>query len=245
MRSRTHKRKGKRRFLIFLILLVLGGVGFAAWRLLREDKQPEKKEEKVTIPCVSEDKTICKFITKWEPSTSYRFTVDETVAGVTTTTTYDYDLNNPDKIHTTVEGNPSYEVITIGNDIYTKAGETWWKKTVPQTKASRNDAAGQGRSTPEYKPVKPTHYTPTGKESCGDLQCYKYEVEDPENPELTQFIWFDDKDYKLRKLLFESADTVSEQTFEYIDVEINVPSPVQELGPNQQIKPGDPGPVAI
>lgn len=246
MKTSVHKNtSGGARFVLFLvILLVLVGIGVAAWRLLREDEKAKPRAQETTIPCISDDKTICKFITNWKPEPSYRFTVEETSGGVTTTTTYDYDLNDPDKIHTTVEGEPSYEIISIGNTVYTKAGDTWWKETVKQdSKKSEGSGRKQDKSNQDFEPVKPTQYTRIGKEACGKLQCYKYEVNDPENPDTKQLIWFDDKEYKLRKLQFETADTLSEQTFEYIDVKITAPSPVKELGPNQTITPGESGPV--
>jgi outer membrane lipoprotein-sorting protein len=247
MKTSLHKNTsgGARFFLFLLVLVVLGGVGFAASRLLREDEKAKPKAQEATIPCISEDKTICKFITSWKPSTSYRFTVEETTGGVTTTTTYDYDLNNPDKIHTTVEGEPSYEIISIGNTVYTKAGDTWWKETIEQDpEKSGSSGRKEDKSNQDFEPVKPTQYTRVGKEACGKLQCYKYEVNDPGNPDTEQFIWFDDKEYKLRTLSFETADTISEQTFEYINVKINVPSPVKTLEPNQTITPGESGPVS-
>jgi outer membrane lipoprotein-sorting protein len=243
-RSLHKNTNGGGRLLLFLLLaLVLGGIGFAAWRLLREEEKPQAKVEESPIPCISDDKTICRYITSWKPSTSYRFTVDETSGGVQTVTTYDYDLGNPDKIHTTVEGDASYEIITIGNAVYTKAGDTWWKETIDQGNDKRSNKKDD-KSSQDFEPVKPTQYSKVGKEACGDLQCYKYEVNDPGNPDTEQFIWFDDKEYKLRKLTFETTDTVSEQTFEYINVKINKPSPTKDLATDECIIPGQSEPSA-
>ncbi len=247
MKSVHKNTHGAGKLVFFLVLLVIAGVGFAAWRLLREEKHPTthpSQQSTTTIPCVSSDKTLCKFISGWEPSTSYRFIVRETTDGATTTSTYEYDLNGPDKIHTTVDGDPSYEVITIGNTIYTKAGGVWWKEVVKQTSSNKSSSSSSHDNTKDFAAVKPTQYSASGKEACGKLHCYKYKVNDPGNPDTEEFIWFDNQDYKLRKLSFENADTTSEQTYEYVKVHISEPSPVKTLGANQKITPGTAGPVS-
>jgi outer membrane lipoprotein-sorting protein len=243
----VHKNtQGASRVALFLIiLLVLGGIGYAAWRLSHVNKkQSVKQEEQAAIKCVSDDQTICKFITRWKPEDSYRFTLEETTDGVTTTTTSDYDLSGPDKIHTKVEGATPSEVISIGDTVYTKAGGTWWKETIKHGSESGGSHGKKDQSDQDFETVKPTQYSRVGKEACGKLQCYKYEVNDPGNADTQQFVWFDDKEYKLRKLTFETADTSSEQTFEYIKVKITAPSPVKDVGPNQKIVPGATGPVS-
>jgi hypothetical protein len=89
-----------------------------------------------------------------------------------------------------------------------------------------------------------TTYKSLGQEACAKLTCYKYKVIDSSAPDDNEFIWFDTKDYQLRKLRHEDKDGgVSEQTYSYDKISIVVPSPVKELGPTQYIIPGQNEPV--
>lgn len=245
MKLFNRDKKGRKRVITALILIIVGGISLAAWRLMQSDETKPEKTGESKVACISDDRIICKFITNWAPSTEYRTVIDDDTGGVNTVTTYEYELGAMDKIHTVVEGVKSYEVITIGDAIYTKAGDTWWKR-VMEFESETNRKAGRGSSQPqEFEPLKPSKYSRVGKESCDQLQCYKYAVNDPSNPETKQFVWFDDQEYRLRKISFETAGSSVEQTFEYTDVAINKPSPVRELGPDQQLTPGDPAPTGI
>jgi hypothetical protein len=97
--------------------------------------------------------------------------------------------------------------------------------------------------TPEPASQEPT-YKKIGKEACGNLTCFKYEVVDPSSPG-KQTLWFDDKDYQLRRMRIESEGTVSDQVFAYSSVSITAPSPTKDLGPNQYIVPGQSEPVTM
>jgi outer membrane lipoprotein-sorting protein len=139
-------------------------------------------------------------------------------------------------------------MITIDKTVYTKAGDTWYKQTAESTDKNTTDdfkidfEDPEDESTPEEDK---TTYKSLGKEACGNLNCFKYEVIDPEQADQKNFIWFDDKDYQLRRSRTETPDGASEMTFEYDNVNIGEPSPVQELGPNQYIIPGQTEPSTI
>lgn len=249
-RERALRQQKRRRpiklIAILLIVLLASIVGFAAWRSTRPDAPTVQREEERTfeIPCDWKDNTLCEFITKWKASNEYRFISRSTTAGVTTTTTYEYDLNDPVKIYTKVDGPGGYEVISIGNTIYTKAGGTWWKETVnnQETTPSGSDSQAADEKSKDL-PDEPTNYTRVGKEACGDLQCYKYEIKDPYVPDVQQFVWFDDQEHRLRKLSFVTVDNVTEQIFEYTDIDIREPSESQDIPPGQKIVPGQAQPT--
>jgi hypothetical protein len=142
----------------------------------------------------------------------------------------------------------NYEVISIGDTTYTKAGDTWWKQT---SKPAEQEVA----KVEDFKPQEPDEskpeteqpkYEKQGKEACGDLQCFKYKVVDPSSPNTNEFIWFDDKDYLIRKQTTATAEgTATEITYTYSNISVSEPSPVKELAPNQYIMPGQTEPVTI
>lgn len=252
--SRREQKRSKNPLLLILAVIITGVIGAAAWLLMKSDKPKPAKADEPEVTCVSDDEIICRFITNWTPPVQYRTVIQDNTAGVNTVTTYEYELNDSDKIRTVVEGAESYEVITIDGVIYTKAGDIWWKQAVESESAeAQSDNQTSTPQNQEFEPLKPSNYSRVGKENCPsaegsetvDRQCYKYAVNNPDDTSIRQFVWFDDKEYKLRKMAFEAPGSMVEQTFEYVDVAISRPSPVRELGPDQQIIPGELAPTGI
>ena len=171
-----------------------------------------------------------------------------TSGGKTTTMTMHLDDK---KSYMKSEGELAYEIITIDNATYTKGGSTWWKQTTKTSGSSTtptvdtSDYSFDAPSEAESAAAK-TVYQKQGKEACGSLTCFKYKIVDPANTDSTDYIWFDDKSYVLRKMRNEAKDgAVSEQTFAYENVSVNVPSPVKELGENQYLLPGASEPTTL
>lgn len=235
--------------LIAIIVVVLAGVGFAAYRVMNKDKDGKTGVDNATQKAAedeckkeNDDKDLCKFLTNWEIGQKYRMiSTDEKGAK----STFEID-GNKSHISMTMEGG-AYEVITIDKTTYTKAGSVWYKQTIKEAdqdvaKDYKVDFDDPSESAPE---APKTTYTKLGKEACGNLQCFKYQVNDPASPEDKQFIWFDDNDYLIRRQRTETKDGASEVTFEYDNVNVSEPSPVQELGPNQYIVPGQAEPMTL
>ena len=236
--------------LIAVIVVVVAAVGFAAYRVMNQDKDTTGSastgKQSTEVPCDSDDKDLCKFFSSWKANKQYRMTTktDGKDAGV-----YEID-GDKSRVVMNMEGS-KYEVITIDKTTYTKAGSTWYKQT---NKETEDDVAKDIK--PDFEEPKDedqgeatapkTSYKKIGKEACGDLTCFKYQVVDADaEANEKQFIWFDDKDYQMRRSLTETKEGTMEMTFEYSGVSISEPSPVKELGPNQYIVPGQSEPVTI
>jgi len=232
-----------------LAVVVVGAIGFTAFKIagkkgtdnLAANLNPALSEAAKAECEKHNDKDLCKFFMNWKASETYRMTTtDETGA----TSLFEIDGN---KSRVSMSGEMSYEVITIDKTTYTKAGDVWYKQTTTDQntdvtsdyKIDFDDPSDE--STAEDK----TTYKSLGKEACGNLTCFKYEVIDPEQADEKNFIWFDDKDYQLRRSRTETPEGASEVTFEYTNVTINEPSPVKELGPNQYIIPGQSEPATM
>ena len=235
--------------LIIIAVLVVGVIGFTAYRLTQKKDNTAGNDvdnalsEAARAECEKQnDKDLCKFFTNWKASEQYRMTSTDSSGAKSV---FEIDGN---KTRMVMAGEMNYEVISIDQTTYTKAGDVWYKQTAATPdQANPNDyrvdfdePAEEGETAPDK-----TTYKSLGKEACGSLNCFKYEVIDPDNTNEKNFIWFDDKDFKLRRSLTETSEGTSEMTFEYDNVKVSEPSPVKELGPNQYIVPGQTEPMTM
>jgi hypothetical protein len=196
--------------------------------------------------CDYDDKDLCKFFTGWNAQDSYEYKATATQDGTDSKTTV--KTEGDDKFYMKLEGSVAYEITQIGNILYTKATDgTWWKQTLPETEASTYKDEGdvefaEPDSETEGQQVT---YKKIGKEKCGDLNCFKYQVVDPAQASTTTYIWFDDKDYQLRRMQTSSDNYTFDSTYSYNKVTVSEPSPVKELGANQYIVPGQTEPTTL
>jgi hypothetical protein len=237
--------------LIIVGVAVLAVIGFAGWRVMSKDKAPSNLSEAVkqaAAKCELEDKDLCKFMASWKENKYYKLSASTTAEGKTST--YNYEAAGTDKYHMVSTGEMSYEMIGIGTTTYTKdnGDGKWWKQTLKPDQASEynlSDDLDYSEPNKDEKEADKTTYKKLGKEACGNLQCFKYQVLDPSNKDTTEYIWFDDKDYQLRRTLSEGKDSKTDMTFSYDKVNINEPSPTKELGPNQVVVPGSSEPMTM
>jgi len=226
---------------IVVVVLAAGAVGWWVW-----DKNKTKTPQQEAINsavCTGDDKDICKFFAGWKATDNYTVEATATADGETMKTVI--KLDGKDKTHVSFSGGLTYETITIGNTLYTKAGDTWYKQTLSAEEALNY----QGDVNTDF--TEPTaggkiSYTKVSTEDCGDHKCFKYQVVDADAPDTTQYIWFDTKDYLLRRVQITGADgTTSDMTVSYSKVSIGEPTPVKELGENQYIVPGQTEPTTL
>lgn len=222
-----------------VVLLVVGGVGWWVWQ---KNNTPQQKAIK-NAECNYEDKDICKFFASWNATDQYTFETSSQQDGQTVTMKIQVD--GQDKTHVTFSGDLNYETITIGNALYTKAGDTWYKQTLSAEEVSNYQGDVDADFTEPTEGGKVT-YTKVGTEDCGDRECFKYEMVDADQPGVKTYLWFDTKDYLLRRMQVVNADgTTTEMTVTYDSGSISEPSPVKELGENQYIVPGQSEPTTL
>ncbi|MGH7157826.1 MAG: hypothetical protein ACREGD_01985 [Candidatus Saccharimonadales bacterium] len=222
-----------------VVILAAGGVGWWVWQ--NQSKSPQQEAIRNAV-CDYDDKDICKFFAAWKVTDSYSVEAVTEVAGSDPSTLL-FEVEG-DKIHVLLAGALKYETITIGNMLYTKSGDVWYKQTLSEEETERYQASVD---TDFAEPTEggAITYVKAGTEDCGDLKCYKYEVVDSGAPEIKQYLWFDTKDYQLRRLqIVESGGTTTNMTVSYKKVKISEPSPVEELGEGQSV-PGQDQPVPL
>lgn len=231
--------------IIIAAVVVVAGVGYYVW-----NKNKNSGSSSVSITgkpsgkCEYSDKDLCKFITNWKMNKYYTIESTDTSNGATNKSTIQYV--SPDRFYMKAGGEAAYEMIMIGNTTYTKAGDTWYKQTAKSTDNSIKDNAKRDFKEPSDDNAAKTEYKKLGTEACGSLTCYKYQVVESSTPDSKTYIWFDTKDYQLRRTRTESANGgVSDQTMSYEKISINAPKSYKELGPNQYIMPGSTEPTSM
>lgn len=231
----TEKKKSKGPLIIILaavLVVILGAVGFF---FLKDSIFPAKglTGQALNANCKLNDKDLCKFMSNFKGLENMSAKSVTTIDGKKTETTMDIQGTDKSHITTTADGKEESNYISIGNTTYMKdySDNKWWKSTV-----DTKDTAGSEKTDWKAEFEKSvndsadkTTYKKIGKEACGSLTCFKYQVIDPQNTESTEYIWFDTKNYSLRKTRSEAKGTVTETTFNYDGVNITEPSPTKDM----------------
>lgn len=231
-----------------VVVLAIGGVGYFVYNKNKSggtstaDKAIQ--EALKNAKCDYDDKDLCKFFTSYEAQ-KY-FTIDSVSESDGKKTTMTLKTEGDGKSYMKIGGETPYEVIYIGTTTYTKAADgTWWKQT------TKNDTADDFKSDadidiqePENAEAAKTKYKKIGKEKCGNLTCFKYQEILPD-PAAISYLWFDDKDYQIRRTQTIDNGNTTDATYSYGKVSITEPSPVKELGENQYLMPGASEPTTL
>ncbi len=154
------------------------------------------------------------------------------------------EIDGAGKSHMSMKANgvDMMENITIEKTVYAKDFKDgkWWKQTVKEVEEARDDEVPvwtEDELKKQYEEGKTT-YKKIGKEACGNLTCFKYQQvgEDLPDSQGTTYIFFDDKEYILRKMLVTHATgETTELTYEFGKVSVNAPSPTKDLPEGQNI----------
>lgn len=214
-------------------IFVIGVIGIAGWQVMKEDDPATKAMKEAIAACNQDDEDLCKFLASWKENEYYTIKSTTESEGQTSTYTAQHVLSG-EKTYMKSEGSgTNYEMISIGNTTYTKdqTDGAWFKQTIPETEAteSTDDTTVDFEDPETTEAEDKTVYKKLGKEACGEFTCFKYQVIDPALKDETQYIWFDDDEYQLRRMSTESPDGKSDMTFSYEKVTIKEPSPVKEM----------------
>jgi outer membrane lipoprotein-sorting protein len=183
--------------------------------------------------CELKDTDLCKFTNNWKGMKNYTIKASQTDKdGKKSVSTF--EIAGDDKFHmsTTTDGKEVFNMIAIGNTTYTLdyTDNKWWEMTSDST----SDAVKSGfefkadEDSKDEPAADKSQYKALGKETCDKLKCFKYEVIEP-GATAKQYIWFDDRDYLLRRVQTTSdGDGTSDMTFSYNKPTINVPTPTKK-----------------
>lgn len=192
--------------------------------------------------CKYNDPDLCKFINNFKITSSYSaksITTDN--AGKKFDSTF--EIAGTDKSHIVYAeaGKESFNVITIGDTTYTKdySDSKWWKQKQPKAEKQLETQSNIKEDIAKTEaPEDKTTYKKIAMEACGSRQCFKYQIIDPANTDTTDYLWFDNSEYLLRRERNESKDgSVTDTEINYSGISINVPSPTKDAKPDQIILP--------
>lgn len=223
---------------VVLVVVVLAAVGFAGWRVMQDkddsgDPVASEAAKVAEDACKAEidDKDFCKFASNWSSLGAYKSVMESSSDEGTSTLTLETDGGEKTKMTTVADGQTVAEYISIGSSTYVKdlTDGAWVKYTSEDyqtTDVSDDlDFDFNDETIPEEQR---TTYKNLGKEACGDLTCFKYQIVDPTNSDDEQTLWFDDDDYKLRRWRFVVDGSTTDAAFSYESVTITEPSPIKE-----------------
>jgi outer membrane lipoprotein-sorting protein len=244
--------------LVVMVVLVAGAIGFVGWRVMSSQKDKDsnakssvssasavKENKQIESSCLTaiKDKDLCKFASRSSfdlNSFAYQADMSSTDKdGKKSEIISQVDGKNNTSMVTKENGAEVYSSVLLNNVMYTKsAGETTWVK-FPQSSGS--DSSQDQSATPANEVKFDTKdftgennnitYKALGKEKCGSLTCFKYQVIDKEQPNDEVTMWFDTKDYMIQRYSFKTSDDSSDIKFTYKNIKISEPSPVKDFTP--------------
>lgn len=222
---------------VIVAVLAAAGVGYFIYDRQKKDDLPanssltNQEASAIRDECKSviDDENLCKFAVNWSGTKSYKMTITTTSQEGPSTTTLETDEQDNTSGVVSQDGKEVSAFITIGKTSYVKdlSDGGWFKyENNAETETTFEDLEFNfEKDLPE---AERTQYKAEGKEACGNLECYKYQVIDPKSSDSTTTIWFDTKDFLLRRVSSTAAGSTSDITYSYEPVTITAPSPIKE-----------------
>lgn len=141
------------------------------------------------------------------------------------------DPDNP-KRHTRSFGLGKSESIFIGNTIYERLEDGSWKiesftgEEVEAALGTTNKALNEEIKRKRIENTRELQFEFIEMEQCGELNCYKYKKSHEKTEEFksSEYFWFDDKEFLLRKDLMETPEVSVLTMVSYDNIEIVPPS---------------------
>ncbi len=216
-----------------VVIAVIGGVGFVVHNRQSSTATVSNKEAQDACNKELKDSDFCKFASSWTGLSNYKAVTTATQKDGTTSK-ITLQAENKDKTQMTVSQNGTdiSDYITISGSTYVKdfSDNKWTKYTTDatyKTEDVKDDVKIDFTQTTVAEKDR-TQYKKIGKEACGKLTCFKYQIIDPKDTATEQFVWFDTKDHLLRRWTSKNVDGSSDTTFSYDTVKISEPSPIKE-----------------
>lgn len=228
--------------IVIVALAIVGGAGYLVMSKQKDSgtaKQSAAGRKAAEAECKKQidDKDFCKFVSNINFDQPYKSVM--TTKGIGgSVLTLNVDGKNSSMV-SEENGKEMSATVSIDGVTYIKdySDGKWTKYPAPE---KANDSDEQVETTEDRVTVDEsdfaedkTTYKEIGKEACGSLTCFKYEITDKDEPENKQIIWFDDKEYKIRKYTGNNIDQTYEIIYSYEKVNIKAPSPVKEA-PNYE-----------
>lgn len=217
--------------LITLAVIIVVGI-FLHWlttmgTFVDVDKTVEKS-------CLAEvkDKKFCKFAAHVKKMGDYKLTLKATTTDVVNSYEVSGSKDGNIQMAASTNGKEVANIVVFNNTSYAEdLTDSTWIKYGPNAankpdvfdikkEIGKNDFKSDKGQKYEYKNL--------GKEGCGNMSCYKYQIIDTQNTVTKTFVLFDDLQFLLRSLTSSDNTGSSELTMSYETVSIVQPAPVKQ-----------------
>ncbi|MBI4973453.1 hypothetical protein HZC27_02465 [Candidatus Roizmanbacteria bacterium] len=225
---------------IIIAVVVLVVIGIVGYMMVANNKAPGKGfGVGLNADCKLNDPELCRYMDKSiKIADNFKSgfvgtSVTTDKSGTKTENTWEM-AGDSSHFETREGGKELSNMITIGDTTYTKdlADGKWTKFTFKSDSTGKksffntDDIKNQFKDTIKETEDK-TVYKALGKEACGSMQCFKYQIIEPQSTDTKLFVYFDDREYVMRKMRTETAESISETMFEFKSVTISAPSPLK------------------
>lgn len=228
---------------IVLFIATIGVIGFVGYTVAGKNKNNTKPQaasvainEAVQDSCNKDlnDKDLCKFAAKFNlDKVAYKTVVTSTDADGSYTTVMEQDGMGNNSVVALKDGKEAAAFIKLDSKSYVKnLSDGSWLEVSAQSATESEESAPGGAiriDTKDFSYKDIVTHKKIGKETCGKLKCFKYEIADSKTPTLKQLIWFDDEDYLMQRYASKTDIGSYDMTFDYRAVNVQVPSPIKKF----------------
>ena len=210
--------------LVVVLLLGVGGAGYYVWSQNKDEETGGTSQsssiEEVEAECkrTIEDKDLCKMASSTDyDKENYVITITGSQEGQQFSWTIQNDGENS---QVNMLG---FESISYNGDTNTKDTSGTWVK---YSKSDREDEDPKDDLTEslDFSDEEASYYTKVGKEPCGNLTCFHYSYKDPSDSSNNAEFWFDDKEYKIRRVTSVTPEGVTvEMVITYGNAKVTPP----------------------
>src|SRR3989344_1313082 len=218
--------------LVLLAVVVVAGGGAY---LVTKDGGTISVNKELQSKCTTQvnDETFCKFAGVFANAGDYKVSVTSNDQSGASTIELASDSKGNSSMVVTQGGQEQGNIVLFNGVTYLKdpTDGQWFKFSSTDTnkpevldlkkEIAKGDFKGDAGQTLQYKQI--------GTEACGNLTCFKYQVIDPQKPNEEGFLWFDTKDYLLRRVTAKSNGSTTDMNLTYTKVSISEPSPTKDL----------------
>jgi hypothetical protein len=239
--SQLHNQQGLTQAGIIITITTIALLGGGGWWAIayQQAKNTPLQQAIRSAHCSYADTTLCKFFAGRKLTSQY--TIHGKQSSGTHDSTIELQTDSPKNVHLTLHGSFDYETYVLGQTSYQKGKDnTWQKQTVPTGTANYRGAAAflSPYQFPEPTAQTASTFKALGTETCGDKQCFKYQVINTAVPDDKQYIWFDDHNYQLQRMQNKTAQNGTfEARISYEPIALLAPHPVKTISADKQLTP--------
>lgn len=228
--------QNKRVLLVVAVVIIGGGI----WLATKGGGTSVSINKELQSKCLTQvnDDLFCKFAGAFGNAGDYRVTVNTTDGTSTSVLELSSDSKSNSSMVVRTNGQEQGSVVLYNGVTYVKDSSDgqWFKYGASDTNKpevldlKKEFVKGDFKSDNGEK----IDYIKIGTEKCGDLTCYKYQVKEPAKADQEGFLWFDTKNYLLRRVTIKQGSSNTDMSVNYTSVSISEPSPTKDFPSVQQ-----------